>query len=68
MAKMRRSASFTRSEIARVLRAYRDADLPPPRVVMRRDGVVFEPMSKKTGAEIREQDEPPTEEREPLIM
>ncbi|GEP11261.1 hypothetical protein [Methylobacterium gnaphalii] len=66
--KARRSAQFTRSEIVRVLKAYEEAGLPPPRVVMRRDGVIFEPATRKAPAAKPEHDDALAEEREPWIM
>lgn len=68
MAKARRNPTFTRAEIVRVLRAYEDAGLPPPRMVMRRDGVIFEPTSKKASADGSDNEEPAVEQREPWIM
>lgn len=43
----RRAAQVTQADIARTLRAYRDAKLPQPRIVVRPDGVIFEPMPEQ---------------------
>lgn len=68
MAKARRTAAFTRAEIVRVLRAYEEVGLPPPRMIVRSDGIAFEPMSGSAASEKLDRDEPADEVREPWIM
>lgn len=63
----RRPANVTQADIARVLRAYRDAGLPEPCVVIRADGIAFEPRPVAKG-EVAPERGSLAEEREPWIM
>lgn len=47
---MNTRAVFTQSDLTKVLKAYRDAGLPPPQIVIEPQRITVSPMTEATGA------------------